>query len=123
MATKYFSHSPRGFANEVTIYAVDGDKATEWAEWFNAAHQQTAYAATALNPITRRQAERMLRRDGALLHTHEDDAEYLHGERLNDRINPESVTSACRAALAYREEWEKERAFERDMAAQYPEFA
>lgn len=120
MTARYFSHSPRGFANEITIYAVDAEQAEDWESWFNASNPPSA---PQLERITRKQAERMLRRDGVGLATHEDDYDYLCGERLFDRINPESIKSAMRAAVDYRTECEKEAAFQADMDTAYPEYA
>jgi hypothetical protein len=120
MTARYFSHSPRGFANEITVFAVEAERADDWASWFNASNPPSA---PELQPITRRQAERLLRRDGVLLQTHEQDAEYLLSERLQHTLNHESVTSACRAALDYRAACEKEDAFAADMEAAHPELA
>lgn len=120
MTARYFSHSPRGFANEITIFAVEDALADEWASWFNASNPPDAQQ---LVPITRRQAERLLRRDGVLLQTHADDATYLHGEGLANRLNHESVKSACRAAIDYRKSCEKEDEFQCQMYEAYPEFA
>ena len=124
MTSRYFFHSPRGFANEADIYAVPADQADDWAAWFIAAHRPSSdYAATALEPITRKQAERLLRRDGVGLRTDPDDYTFLAGENMLDRLTPDSIKSAHRAATGIRADWEKNRAFEIAMTEQYPEFA
>jgi hypothetical protein len=120
MSARYFSHSPRGFANEVTIFAVEAEQADEWASWFNASNPPDAQP---LVPVTRKQAERLLRRDGVLLLIHEADASYLHGDGRANRLNPDSVWSACQAAIDYRKACEEDDAFAREMAEAYPEFA
>jgi hypothetical protein len=120
MTARYFSHSPRGFANEITIYAVEKGQADEWAAWFN---RSCADAYHELVPITRQQAERLLRRDGVVLAIDNLNDDWLHLEGLADSLNPQSVASAQRCAIGLREDWEKERAFERDMLEMYPEFA
>jgi hypothetical protein len=111
MSARYFSHSPRGFANEVTIFAVEAEQADEWASWFNASNPPDAQP---LVPVTRKQAERLLRRDGVLLLIHEADASYLHGDGRANRLNPDSVWSACQAAIDYRKACEEDDAFARE---------
>lgn len=124
MTSRYFFHSSRGFSNEADIYVLPADDADDWAAWFIEAHRPASdYAATALEPITRKQAERLLRRDGVGLMTDSDDYSFLAGENMLDRLTPDSIKSAHHAATRMRADWEKNRAFELAMAEQYPEYA
>lgn len=99
MTTRYFSHAPRGFVNEVNVYAVPSELAERWLDTFEARLGSKAdYAETAVVPITRRQAERLIRRDGVGLVIRPSD--YDHHTCREDRLLPLSVASARLVATA-----------------------
>jgi hypothetical protein len=122
MKTSYYFHSPRGFANEADVYAVPTEIAEQWLETFEASLGSSAlYAATAVEPITRKRAETLIRRDGVGLAIDPD--EYNWEDRTEKKLTPASLRSARRAAASMIAEIKREMDFEADMDAAYPEFA
>lgn len=122
MSTKYFYHSPRGFSNEADVYAVPAEIAEQWLETFEARLGNSAfYAATAVIPVTRVAAERLIRRDGVGLQINGDD--YNYEDCTEKKLTPASLRSARRAATAMIAQIKQEMAFEADMDAAYPEYA
>ena len=120
--TRYFYHSPRGFSNEADVYAVPTEIAEQWLETFEARlGSSTEYAATAITPITRKDAERLIRRDGVGLQINSDD--YHWGDCTEKKLTPASLRSARRAATAMIAEIKRELDFEAEMADAYPEFS
>ena len=122
MTTKYFFYSPRGFSNEADVYAVPAEIAEQWLETFEARLGTSAdYAATAVEPTTRRDAERLIRRDGVNLCIDPDD--YNYEDCTSKKLTPASLRSARRAATAMIPDIKREMDFEAEMADAYPEFA
>jgi hypothetical protein len=122
MTTKYFFHSPRGFSNEADVYAVPAEIAEQWLETFEARLGSSAdYAATAVEPITRRVAETLIRQPGVGLQIDGDD--YNYEDCTTKQLTPASLRSARRAATAMIAEIKREMDFEAEMADAYPEFA
>lgn len=120
--TRYFFHSPRGFANEADVYAVPAEQAEMWLAAFEQHLGSAAdYAATAVEPITRRRAEELVRQNGIGLAINPDD--YNWEDCTEKKLTPASVRSARRNALAILEMWRKDDAFVAQMDALYPEFA
>jgi hypothetical protein len=103
MTARYFFHSPRGFANEADVYAVDEDRAVDWLAWFNTTQTDAYHEAY---QITRKQAEKLIRRDGIGLAIDPDsqDSEFCRP----DRLTPISLASATLNAIAMMNEWHKE---------------
>ena len=120
MTARYFAHSPRGFDNEIDIYAVPAEIAEQWLETFEARLGSSAlYAATAVTPISRKQAARLIRQDGVGLHINS--ADYHWEDCTEKKLTPASLRSACRAATAMIADIKREMDFEVDMADAYPE--
>lgn len=121
MTARYFYHSPRGFANEAEVYAVPAEIAEQWLETLEARLGPKAdYAATAVVPITRKTAERLIRQNGVGLQIDSDD--YNYEDCTEKKLTPASLRSACRAATAMIEAIKREMDFEAEMADAYPEF-
>lgn len=120
--TRYFFHSPRGFVNEADVYAVPAEIAEQWLETFEARLGSSAdYAATAVTPITRKAAERLIRRDGVGLQINPDD--YNYEDCTEKKLTTASLRSARRVAVAMIADIKREMDFEAEMADAYPEFA
>jgi hypothetical protein len=122
MKTTYYFHSPRGFANEADVYAVPAEIAEQWLETIEARLGSSAlYAATAVEHITRKRAEELIRRDGVGLAINPDD--YNWEDCTEKKLTPASVRSARRNATAMIADIKREMDFEAEMADAYPEFA
>lgn len=111
MTTTYFYHSPRGFSNEATVYAVHAENAIDWVSWFNSTQTDAYHEAY---QITRRQAEKLIRRDGVGLgiDPNDIDPEVIRA----DRLTPATVAAATANAVAMMREWHTERDLDLEFA-------
>ena len=83
------------------VYAVPAEIAEQWLETFEARLGSSAdYAATAVTPITRREAEWLIRQDGVGLQINSND--YDWGDCTEKKLTPAWLRAACRAAISSR---------------------
>lgn len=104
MKTTYIAHSPRGFSNEVNIFAVATAEADDWLAWFNDNIGDAYHEAYV---ITRCDALKRLRREGVSLAG--SFAARYDREPGESPLSARLVADARLNARNFRAEWERGR--------------